>query len=222
MSKFLSKFLNLFLIILLFSLSFQDESKYSKSFQVKIFSEDNQVIDYGDPFDDDTEYNTTNKNCNITEYPEQAIRCDDERMNCIDKVRRHHCSCIEGYITFPDSENFKFCNLNQKKQLIAFLLELCVGFGAGHFYRNEFTMASLKLVGFALGLLFICTFPITAKCIADCGCEALAIILSIFYYLYLCGLAVWYIVDLVYFGNNYYEDYSYVSQYGKTFPLKPW
>ena len=83
-------------------------------------------------------------------------------------------------------------------------------------------MASLKLVGFALGLAFICTFPITAKAIADCNCEALAVILSIFYYLYLCGLAVWYIFDLVYFGNNYYEDYSYEAQTGKTIPLKHW
>ena len=206
--------ISIFLLLNLITITKQDS-------QIKIYSysQDNTFVD---PFDDDTELNTTDKNCNMTEYPEQARKCNNKTMVCKDENYLHHCSCKEGYITYVnDTNNITYCNFRQKKQLIAFLLELCVGFGAGHFYRNEFTMASLKLVGFALGLLFICTFPITAKCIADCGCEALAIILSIFYYLYLCGLAVWYIFDLVYFGNNYYEDYSYVSQYGKTFPLKP-
>ena len=222
MSKFSFNNLNLFLIILLFSLSIQEQSKYTKTPQVQIFSEDDTENISGDPFDDDTEIITENRNCNMTEYPEQAIKCNFEYMECLDNVRLHHCSCKEGYITLADKENFTFCNFKQKDQLVAFLLELCVGFGAGHFYRNEFVMASLKLVGFALGLAFICTFPITAKAIADCNCEALAVILSIFYYLYLCGLAVWYIFDLVYFGNNYYEDYSYYGQLGKTIPLKHW
>ena len=116
--------------------------------------------------------------------------------------------------------------LDKKKQLIAFILEFCVGFGAGHFYRNHFLMASLKLVAFILGIVFILTFPITAKKVADadcdCDCEWLAIVLSIFYYLYLCGLAVWYIFDLVYFGKNKYLDYSYKKEIGEGIIFEPW
>ena len=221
MSIILPKFLNLFLLFLLFSFTKQKSTKNNKNSQVKIYSYKNGLL--GDPFDDDTDFNTTDKNCNLTEYPEQARRCNPENMICKDEVRKHHCSCKEGYITYPDDEeNFKFCNYKQKKQLIAFLLEFCVGFGAGHFYRNEYTMASLKLVAFILGLVFIFSFPVTAKCISDCDCDALAIILSIFYYLYLCGLAFWYIWDLVYFGNNDYLDYTYENILGKGISLQPW
>ena len=177
---------------------------------------------FGNPFDDDTEMNTTDKNCNFTEYPEQAIRCNNlTHMECKDMKYLHHCSCKEGYITYP-SDNPEYCNLEQKKQVIAFTLELCVGFGAGHFYRHNYTMGALKLVAFVMGLVFICSFPITAKCISDCDCECLAIFLSIIYYLYLCGLAVWYIIDLVYFGKNKYKDYSYKDELDQTIPLKPW
>ena len=223
MSKYLFNFIYLLIFIFLFSSSNQESPKYYPNSQVKIYSMDKPYI-FGDPFDDDTEMNTTDRNCNETEYPEQARRCDNKTMVCLDKKRLHHCSCKEGYITFPDTDDFKYCNFKQKKQLIAFLLELCVGFGAGHFYRYEFVMASLKLVAFALGLVFICTFPIAAKAITDCDCDALAIILSIFYYLYLCGLAVWYIWDLVHFGNNSYYDYTYKyhGDIKEGIPLQPW
>ena len=130
----------------------------------------------------------------------------------------HHCSCKDGYITYPKNSS-KYCSVEQKKQAIAFTLELCVGFGAGHFYRHDYTMGSLKLVGFVLGIVFICSFPITARCISDCDCDCIAIFLSIIYYLYLCGLAVWYIWDLVYFGKNKYYDLSYENQ---QVPMKHW
>ena len=151
MSKILSNPFHLLLIFFLFSLSQQKSSKYDKTSQVKIYSF-NTPMSLGDPFDDDDELNTTDKNCNFTEYPEQAIKCNNETMSCTDEKRKHHCSCIPGYITFKDKENFTYCNFKQKKQLFAFLLEFCVGFGAGHFYRYDFTMASLKLVAFVLAL----------------------------------------------------------------------
>ena len=216
--------INLF-IILFFTLIFPINQHFVNnnidSYQVHIFSGDLENI-FGDVYDDDDdEFVTTDKNCNVTEYPEQAVKCDLKHMECKDKKYLHHCSCKDGYITYP-SNNPKYCNLEQKKQLIAFTLELCVGFGAGHFYRHHYTMGALKLVAFVMGLVFICSFPITAKCISDCDCECLAVLLSIIYYLYLCGLAVWYIWDLVYFGKNKYKDYSYKDDLDEVIPLKPW
>ena len=217
MSKiYLLNNISLFLLFLLMIITKQQS-------QVKIYSYSSDGVPYIDPFDDDTEIFTTDKNCNMKEYPEQAIKCNNETMKCLDEVRKHHCSCIKGYITYVnDTKNVKYCNFKQKKQWIAFVLEFCVGFGAGHFYRNHFLMASLKLVAFILGIAFIFTFPITAKHIADCDCEVLAIILSIFYYLYLCGLAVWYIFDLVYFGKNKYLDYSHKKEIGVGIAFEPW
>ena len=140
--------ISIFLLLNLITITKQDS-------QIKIYSysQDNTFVD---PFDDDTELNTTDKNCNMTEYPEQARKCNNKTMVCKDEKYLHHCSCKEGYITYVnDTNNITYCNFRQKKQLIAFLLELCVGFGAGHFYRSQFVMASLKLVTFVAGLVFL-------------------------------------------------------------------
>ena len=175
----------------------------------------------GDIFDDDDDeddFVTKDKNCNKTEYPEQAEKCDLKHMECTNMVFLHHCSCKGGYITFPKNNSI-YCNLVQKKQSIAFILEFCVGFGAGHFYRHDYTMGSLKLVAFVFGIVFICSFPITAKYISDCNCDCIAVLISIIYYLYLCALTVWYFWDLIYFGKNKYKD---LSNKGKSVPLKHW
>ena len=116
MSKYLFNFIYLLIFIFLFSSSNQESPKYSPNSQVKIFTMNKPYI-FGDPFDDDTEMNTTDRNCNETEYPEQARRCDNKTMVCLDKKRLHHCSCKEGYITFPDTDDFKYCNFKQKKTI---------------------------------------------------------------------------------------------------------
>ena len=196
----------------------------ANSNQIKIIQGNlNSINSLADVYDDDDDEDlvTRDKNCNMTEYPEQAIRCDLNHMECTDEKYRHHCSCKDGYITYPNT-TIKYCNLEQKKQVIAFFLEFCMGFGAGHFYRGAYKMGVLKLLAFIFGIVFICSFPITAKYISECECECIAIILSIIYYLYLCALAVWYIWDLVYFGNNYYKDYAYLEELGVEINLKPW
>ena len=192
--------------------------------QVLIFPGNSNSQKYFEEIDEDDydeDYITRDKNCNMTEYPEQAEKCDLNHMDCLDKKYLHHCSCKEGYVTYKTISG-KFCNLEQKKQSIAFVLELCVGFGAGHFYRSNNLMGGLKLAAFVFGLIFICTFPITAKCISDADCDCLAYFISIIYYLYVCGLAVWYLWDLIYFGKNYYQDYSFYEKYGIYVDLKPW
>ena len=122
-----------------------------------------------------------------------------------------HCICITGYVNGyeynKNLDNSSYCDYKQKKQLTAFLLELFVGFGAGHFYRGNYLMASLKLVAFLIGIYIICLFPLTAKWISDCcDCDCLVVVVSIFFYLAACGLATWFIFDLVYFGKNKYKD----------------
>ena len=211
------------LILLISSMNSFEQNSNNNMKQVQIIKGDSNYKNFlEDVFDDDEdELITYDKNCNMTEYPEQAIKCNMTNMECIDTKYLHHCSCKDGYITYPKNNNY-YCNLEQKKQSIAFVLELCVGFGAGHFYRSAYTMGALKLVAFVFGIVFICTFPITAKCVSDCDCECIAIILSIIYYLYLCGLAVWYIWDLVYFGKNEYGDYTYQTELGEEIKLKPW
>ena len=149
----------------------------------------------------------------------QVFKCIDEATSCSgfgacndDKT---DCICSTGHLTYPQDSPFK-CNYTQKKQLVAFLLELFLGFGAGHFYSERMTFAGLKLAAFLFGIYIICLFPISAKCISDrCDSDYLVIAVSCFYYCCAVGLAFWFIYDLVMFGMNKYLD-------GLDLPLLPW
>ena len=137
---------------------------------------------------------------------ENSTKCNFEHMDCNDL--KTECSCKAEYANDPKGS--KYCDVERKKQLTAFLLELFVGFGAGHFYRHDYLMASLKLVAFVFGIYVICLFPLTAKCVTDCcDSDCLVVLVSIIFYLYALGLAFWYIWDLVYFGKNKYPDRSH-------------
>ena len=184
-----------FFIIIGFSSVYSTEQKISNSFRylededlgsTDVLGEENKTIYY---------------DCS----DEKKIDCATENMKC--NLDFTNCTCKDGYITYKNS---KYCELHQKKkQLTAFLLELFVGFGAGHFYRHHYLMASLKLVAFVFGIYVICLFPLTAKCVTDCcDSDCLVVLVSILFYLYALGLAVWYIWDLVYFGKNKYKDCS--------------
>ena len=105
--------------------------------------------------------------------------CDYSHMNCTAN-NSEYCICNEDYATI----NGNPCSVQRKKQLTAFLLELFVGFGAGHFYRHHYLMASLKLVAFVFGIYVICLFPLTAKCVTDCcDSDCLVVMVSILFYL---------------------------------------
>ena len=142
---------------------------------------------------------------NTTFFDCYEYHCDYNRVECLgdDKTK---CQCKNEYGNDKNNSTDK-CTYERKKQLTAFLLELFVGFGAGHFYRANYLEASLKLVAFLLGIYIICLFPLTAKCIADCcDCDCLVVFVSLFWFLISLGLAFWFIFDLVWFGKTKYKD----------------
>lgn len=147
--------------------------------------------------------------------------CVVDHFSCIDEAKTI-CNCTNEYANDANKGTDKpyKCTYERKKQLTAFLLELFVGFGAGHFYRANYLEASLKLVAFLLGIYIICLFPITAKCAADCcDCDCLVVLVSLFWFLISVGLAFWFIFDLVLFGKNKYKDpYGFCLAYWKTGP----
>jgi hypothetical protein len=125
------------------------------------------------------------------------------------------CDCEPGYTTLQNATD-TLCGYKQKKQKTAFLLELLLGFGAGHFYAERYTFAGLKLAAFVYGVLIICLFPLTAKLVSEkCDSDLVVIAFSCFFYVCALGLAFWYIWDMVMFGLNKYED-------GNGIPLMPW
>ena len=119
--------ISIFLLFLLMIITKQQS-------QVKIYSNSSDGVPYIDPFDDDTEINTTDKNCNMREYPEHAIKCNNVTMKCLDEERKHHCSCIKGYITYVnDTKNVKYCNFRQKKTIDSFYIGILCRIWCGAF-----------------------------------------------------------------------------------------
>ena len=71
------------------------------------------------------------------------------KLNYTEDDRKPHCVCNMGYSSFDietlKSESNILCCYQQKSQLKAFLLELFLGFGIGHFYLGKYYFACLKL-----------------------------------------------------------------------------
>ena len=153
--------------------------------------------------------NTTEFDDEDTEEYERVL-CVLDHTTCTKYDSTEPCYCKKEYAT-RENDNV-YCDYTRKKQLVAFLLELFVGFGSGHFYRGEYLMASLKLAAFVFGIYIICLFPLTVKCFDSC-CESdcCIIIISIFFFLCSVGLAFWFIFDLVRFGKNKYLDHEGVE-----------
>ena len=143
---------------------------------------------------------TTRFNCSET-----GITCTHlDRLNCTD-ITHTNCTCLPAYASINGCT--VKCEYERKKQLTAFLLELFVGFGAGHFYRASYLIASLKLVAFLFGIYIICLFPVTAKCISECcDCDCLVVVVSLLFFACSVGLAFWFVFDLVRFGKNQLPD----------------
>ena len=72
------------------------------------------------------------------------------RENSTEEDRLPYCECNLGYtsydITGLKMDNSILCCYQQKGQMTAFLLELFIGFGVGHFYIGNFYFAILKLL----------------------------------------------------------------------------
>lgn len=135
---------------------------------------------------------------------EDRVKCNEARTSCI-------CNPLYGTIN-----NGPFCNYNRKYQLIAFLLEVLLGFGGGHFYTERYIQASFKLAAFIIGIAIIFAYPKIIKHMShNCDCEMSLLFISIFMYCYTLGMASWYILDAVYYGNNFYYD-------GHNFSLIEW
>ena len=146
--------------------------------------------------------------------------CNLEHGNCIqydNDKKKEFCKCHEGYDSNSNISEVK-CNYKQKSQIKAFLLEL-LGFGAGHFYLNNYKYAILKFMMFVvLTLIYKCfnansvvKFQKKNNKNEKYILKAILIIIGIFY----IGVFFWHIIDLVFLGKNKYKD-------GNNIPLSIW
>lgn len=122
------------------------------------------------------------------------------------------CICDEFYGTYPDDSS-TMCNYAKKSQLLAFLLESIISFGAGHFYILNLSYAIPKFLIFAMGYTFFIALGILNKKREET--DPTTLLISLAGCLSCVTMIIWQLVDMIMFGMNNYED-------GNGIALYPW
>jgi hypothetical protein len=113
------------------------------------------------------------------------------------------CVCNTTYDTYPEDSTV-MCNYKKKSQLLAFILELFVTFGAGHFYTLNLKMAIPKVLFWFLGYsLFIILRIINKKKDEN---NPTMLMISLWGCLTCTIMVIWQIVDIFMFALNGYQD----------------
>jgi len=145
-------------------------------------------------------------NCNVKTCIRKFGKCQSDIL----------CVCAEGYAHVPKVTNGIACSYKQKRQITAFLLELFI-MGAGHIYRGSIILGVLKIlfvVLFPCMLLYLVFLGIIVE--SDIKSQTCFLIGSIVVtVLYLFGVIIWYLYDVINLGLNKYTD-------GHGVPLQHW
>ena len=115
------------------------------------------------------------------------------------------CICLQGYITIQSQNDHILCNYKQKKQLIAFILEMFGLIGFGYIYIGFYFRGLMKIFVFFLIIVYGTKFIIFFlreksdtqaayffKLSISCSC--------------ICFPIFWHFYDLVNFAFNNYKD----------------
>ncbi len=140
------------------------------------------------------------------------ITCVKDQGICIYRAENTTCDCLPEFSTFPIDSPAK-CNYMRKKQYIAFLLELCITYGAGHFYTENYQLAVPKLFFWIVSYCLFIVLRMIIKSNEDS--TAASLIVALTSYLFCACMLCWQIADLALFGLNIYTD-------GKGQELIPW
>lgn len=125
-------------------------------------------------------------------------------------IYKEACVCSEEYSSFP-FDLFEMCQYQKKKQIVAFLLELLITFGAGHIYCENYTLGILKAVYFAMTCgLFVLVRVLSKKTEEN---NTFILIVALFGCLSCIGLVVWQLVDIILLGLNRYIDGNGIDLY---------
>lgn len=135
----------------------------------------------------------TPKDCSYNGY------CTDEGL----------CHCDRGWVTHDPSNP---CGYEQKKQLIAFLLNFFLGkvCGAGYFYTGQMALGAGQVVLFWSPLFLT---AVIGGCLLG-GSESVSGAMSCLLYPIYLGAFGWWVAVTVRFGLNYIPDENGVSLMG--------
>lgn len=118
------------------------------------------------------------------------------------------CQCFKGYAQLNERTEY-LCNYEQKRQVAAFIFELCFVLGIGHFYARRFHHGAFKLCF----ILLVIVVDILSRIILKPYEWKVRNRMSwIFYFVYsICILG--HLIDLVLFACNFYTDGNGIPLY---------
>jgi len=121
------------------------------------------------------------------------------------------CKCKAGYANVPGKNDIPeaVCSYQQKKQIIAFLLELLLPFGGGQFYIGFWAKGVIKLLFFIVIPVIWCVINMIFTSFKDTCSLAHLLIPAI----YACCYFIWYFVDIILIGLNTFKDINGVELY---------
>jgi len=138
--------------------------------------------------------------------------CDDK--NCPPDIGTcsgtSKCNCENKYANAPKLSK-KTCSYKRKSQKTAFLLEFFIPFGAGHFYVGKWWLGLIKMICTLFAMITIYSFLI---CCLSCVQNQKSYAAYMFFYYFVPILAsVWWLVDIILFGIDYFLDNNGVPLY---------
>jgi len=147
------------------------------------------------------EYRTAQvTNCSTTNCPAQNGVCSGTSM----------CVCRKEFANVPKVSK-DTCSYKRKSQLTAFLLEFFLPFGVGHFYVGKWWLGLIKMICTLFAMITIYSFLI---CCLSCVQNQKSYAAYMFFYYFVPILAsVWWLVDIILFGIDYFLDNNGVPLY---------
>jgi hypothetical protein len=138
--------------------------------------------------------------------------CPTDQGVCINIDNGQECICDNKFTTYPPESDRK-CNYTKKSRLTAFLLELFLTYGIGHFYAGQYYLAVPKFFFFCFNYcLFVYLRMVVRNNEYNNNTSKLIVFMA---YVFLILMVGWQIADLVLYGRGIYRD-------GNGIDLIPW
>ena len=125
------------------------------------------------------------------------------------------CQCKPGFTTSEEDSLYQCC-YKQKSSFTAFMLEVFIGFGAGHFYVGNYWLGGVKLVIYLIlfiSTIIICTNRLRFKREEVENSFLLRIFRTVCFLLCGCTYVGWQMIDSVLFSLGGYTDSNKMELY---------
>jgi hypothetical protein len=170
----------LYLVLLLTTISCSNTNTKLKSLTKEISLTNYEIITYS------------------AEGPCDTTNCSSQYGECVTSSK---CECNYGFANLKRLETDPSCTYELKSQKTAFLLELFLWFGAGHFYCNRLMYGLIKFAS----MFFVIILDFIIKNLTYTTNKARNG-MNIFIYCLYFALIVWQLFDIAMFGMNKFSD----------------